>query len=139
LDPTKSVLAQVQTILHPQTHLKANKLTSPRVLASLRVPPLPRVADNTPKLGVHASKPIAKQACNARNNFIPPNFYAKAVAHPVMGKPMEYCQLIANPITQADWQVSAAKEFGRLAQGVRGRIKGTNTIFFISHHDMPAD
>ena len=29
------------------------------------------------------------------------------------------------------WSKSAANEFGRLAQGVGGRYKGTNTIFFI--------
>ena len=35
------------------------------------------------------------------------------------------------------WQQSSSNEFGRLAQGVRGRITGTNTIRFIHHNDMP--
>jgi Reverse transcriptase (RNA-dependent DNA polymerase) len=52
---------------------------------------------------------------------------------------MEYQHLISDPITRADWQTSAATEFGQLAQGVGGRIKGTDTITFIPHHAMPAD
>ena len=35
--------------------------------------------------------------------------------------------------------LSSANEFGRLAQGVGGRIKGTNTIFFIHKHQVPID
>jgi hypothetical protein len=50
---------------------------------------------------------------------------------------MEYRQLIANPATCETWQISAANEFGRLAQGVGGRITGTDTITFIHHHEMP--
>jgi hypothetical protein len=52
---------------------------------------------------------------------------------------MEYKQLISDPATRDDWQLSAAIEFGCLAQGVGGRIHGTNTITFIPHHEMPAD
>jgi hypothetical protein len=52
---------------------------------------------------------------------------------------MEYWQLISNPITCANWQTSAANEFGQLAQGVGGHIKGTDTITFIQHHAMPAN
>jgi hypothetical protein len=50
---------------------------------------------------------------------------------------MEYCQLISDPLTRADWQISVANELGRLVQGVSGRIKGTDTITFIAHHEMP--
>jgi hypothetical protein len=52
---------------------------------------------------------------------------------------MEYRQLIADPATCETWQKSTANEFGRLAQGVGGRIKGTDTITFIRHHEMPQD
>jgi hypothetical protein len=37
------------------------------------------------------------------------------------------------------WNKSAADEFGRLAQGIGGRIKGTNTLHFIRKHDIPID
>jgi hypothetical protein len=62
-----------------------------------------------------------------------------AVIHPVTGVSMEYRQLIQDPVTKDAWQRSAANEFGRLAQGVGGRIKGTNTIRFIPHTELPAD
>ena len=38
-----------------------------------------------------------------------------------------------------DWDVSAANEFGRLAQGVGGRTKGTNTILFVAKKAIPQD
>ena len=34
---------------------------------------------------------------------------------------------------------SLANEFGQLAQGVGGQIKGTNTIFFVHKHQVPQD
>ncbi len=34
---------------------------------------------------------------------------------------------------------SSANEFGRLAQGVGSQIQGTNTIFFIHKHQVPAN
>jgi hypothetical protein len=52
---------------------------------------------------------------------------------------MEYCQLIVDPLTKAAWQLSAANEFRRLAQGARGRIKGTNTIKFIRADELLSD
>jgi hypothetical protein len=35
------------------------------------------------------------------------------------------------------WSKSAAHEFGHLAQGVRGRVKGTDTIQFIKKDNVP--
>jgi hypothetical protein len=57
----------------------------------------------------------------------------------ITGQLMEYRQLISDPTTRGAWQLSAANEFGRLAQGVGGRVKGTDTIHFIPHHEMPTD
>ena len=37
------------------------------------------------------------------------------------------------------WSESLANEFGQLAQGVGGRVKGTNTIFFIQKDHIPID
>jgi hypothetical protein len=37
------------------------------------------------------------------------------------------------------WSESSANEFGRLAQGVGGRVTGTNTIFFIQKDHVPID
>jgi hypothetical protein len=47
------------------------------------------------------------------------------------GKLLEYRHLIANPKTRATWTHSYGNELGHLAQGMPGRAKKTNTIFFI--------
>ena len=64
---------------------------------------------------------------------------ANAVTDPNTGKQLEYKQLINHPNCnlRKTWQHSSANEFGRLAQGVGGRIAGTETIRFIHHHEMP--
>ena len=50
---------------------------------------------------------------------------------------LEYRDLLKHPKLGPDWQISEANEFGRLAQGVGGRIKGTDTIKFIKKEDVP--
>jgi len=44
------------------------------------------------------------------------------------GKMMNYRQLRKHPKFNKTWTTSSANEFGRLANGVGGCIKGTNTI-----------
>jgi hypothetical protein len=46
-----------------------------------------------------------------------------------MGTYLNYRQLIHDPKHNKMWSRSAANEFGRLAQGVGGKKKGTNTNF----------
>ena len=55
------------------------------------------------------------------------------------GKLLKYQQLITHPKYGKLWMHSLANEFGRLAQGVGSQIQGTNTIFFIYKHQVPAD
>ena len=55
------------------------------------------------------------------------------------GELLKYRKLIAHPKYHEVWSHSSANEFGRLAQGVGGRIKGTDTIFFIHKHQVPQD
>jgi len=55
------------------------------------------------------------------------------------GKVLEYKHLIADPKTRAVWQRAFGNELGRLAQGMPGRVEGTNTLFFIRKSDIPAD
>ena len=44
-----------------------------------------------------------------------------------------------DPNYKKNWSASSANEFGRLANGVRGRIKNpTNTIKFIRKKDIPS-
>ena len=64
---------------------------------------------------------------------------ANTVTYPDTGKQLEYKQLISHPNRHLcqTWQHSRANEFGQLAQGVGGRITGTEMIRFIQHHEMP--
>ena len=52
-------------------------------------------------------------------------------------KMMTYRQLRKHPKFNKTWTTSSANEFGRLVNGVGGRVKGTNTIRFIKHDDVP--
>jgi len=65
--------------------------------------------------------------------------YAYEIFDEDSGKLMKYRQLITHPKYKEVWFHSSANEFGRLAQGVGGHIQGTNTIFFIHKHQVPAD
>ena len=64
---------------------------------------------------------------------------AMAVMDATTGKLMNYRQLMQSPKHKEVWSRSSANEFGRLAQGVGGRVKGTNTITFIRKSDVPHD
>jgi len=66
-------------------------------------------------------------------------YKALAVMDKATGKMLNYRQLLRHPEYSADWQLSSANEFGRLANGVGGRVKGTNTIRFIKKSDIPRD
>ena len=51
---------------------------------------------------------------------------------------LNYCQLMRHPDYCKQWSLSSANEFGRLANGVGGRIKHpTNTIKFIRKDEVP--
>jgi hypothetical protein len=66
--------------------------------------------------------------------------YANAtVLHPDTGCPMTYRQLIKHPLFAEKWNHSSANKFGRLAQGIGGCIKGTDTICLVSKEQVPAD
>ena len=65
---------------------------------------------------------------------------ALAVMDKQTGRMMNYRQLLRHPLYKADWSLSSANEFGRLANGVGGRIKNpTNTIKFIPRSAIPKD
>jgi hypothetical protein len=64
---------------------------------------------------------------------------ASPVLDQYTGKMLEYPQLLRDPKHEAIWSKAGANEFGRLAQGVGGRIDCTNTMFFIHKHEIPQD
>jgi hypothetical protein len=47
--------------------------------------------------------------------------------------------LSRHPKFKEAWSISAANEFGRLAQGIKGRVKATDTIKFIRKSEIPHD
>ena len=53
---------------------------------------------------------------------------AHAVLDQETGELLEYRRLLKHPRFKEIWNRSAADEFGRLAQGIGGRIKGTDTM-----------
>ena len=55
------------------------------------------------------------------------------------GKLLEYHKLLHHPKFKDAWSTLAANEFGRLVQGVGGRVQGTNTIYFIHKAEIPID
>jgi hypothetical protein len=64
---------------------------------------------------------------------------ALAVMDKETGRLLNYQQLLRSPKHKKAWSMLVANKFGRLAQGVGGQIKGTNTIRFIHQHEVPAD
>ena len=65
---------------------------------------------------------------------------ALAVMDKQSGKMLNYRQLMRHPDYRKPWSLSSANEFGRLANGVGGRIKNpTNTIKFICKDKVPPD
>jgi hypothetical protein len=65
--------------------------------------------------------------------------FANEVFNEETGELLKYRNLITHPRYCEAWTHSSANEFGRLAQGVGGRIKGTDTIFFIHKHQVLQD
>ena len=63
--------------------------------------------------------------------------HAQLVCNIDTGNYLNYKQLMRDPKHAKVWSESSANEFGRLAQGVGGRVTGTNTIFFIQKDHVP--
>ena len=55
------------------------------------------------------------------------------------GKLLEYRHLIKRPEYKDDWNYSYGNELGWLAQGMKGRVEGTENIFFIHKNEVPND
>jgi hypothetical protein len=98
-------------------------------------------ANNAQDLAPHVFRPITftntqvfHAAPKKAINHIP---MANAVINQDTGDSLEYCQLIQDKTKTPVWNKAAANEFGRLAQGVGGRIEGSNTIFFLPRQPIP--
>ena len=81
----------------------------------------------------------AQPQVNIDPTSLPPHAFwtANAVIDPITGASLEYRHLRVGPDGE-QWMKAAADEIGRLAQGVLPNMpKGTNTMHFIKHTDMP--
>ena len=65
------------------------------------------------------------------------NQFANAVIDNEMGEPLKYIDLIKHPKHKQVWLKSTANKLGNLAQCVGGRVKGTDTIQFVSRNQVP--
>jgi hypothetical protein len=144
-----TTIEAAKTALQRLSEIFRSPLSAPEPTATPEPTPLPRVAETPPPPVMNATPPrvdnqpiaahtrTAKQDEPIENNV--DKYFMNAVMHPTSGKPMTYRELIKDPLTKTEWELSSANEFGCLAQGVGGCIKGTNTICFIPHSDMPPD
>ena len=87
----------------------------------------PKHETNKPDMSI-AKRVVAQQRKTEQAN---PVFDFKT------GELLEYRQLLHHPKYKEAWNRAGANEFGRLAQGIGGRIEGTNTIEFIHKSDIP--
>eukprot|EP00804_Cyclotella_cryptica_P021373 CCRYP_016768-RA/>CCRYP_016768-RA protein AED:0.31 eAED:0.20 QI:0/0/0/0.66/1/0.66/3/0/521 len=85
-----------------------------------------------------ATHHIGLTAARATQQRYPPDML-HAVLNDETGELMEYRHLIANPKYRDTWQNAYGKELGRLAQGLPGIVKGTDTIAFIQRSHVPQD
>ena len=63
---------------------------------------------------------------------------ALAIMDAETGKVLNYRHLMQSQKHKETWSISPANEFGRLANGVGGCIKGTHTIKFVHRRDVPS-
>ena len=52
---------------------------------------------------------------------------------------LEYCHLMKLPEYSEIWNNSYGDEIGRLVQGMKGRVKGSDTMHFIHKDEVPRD
>ena len=77
---------------------------------------------------------ISARYANATNHLY--NLESNAVFNLITVVLQEFCHLIKRPDKEI-WTKSLANEFGRLTQGVKNLIKGTNTMYFIPKEEVP--
>jgi hypothetical protein len=86
---------------------------------------------------VPSNTPVIVQPTKNKQMIIMPEM-ANAVICPDTGKSLEHSELITLLRYKIRWMRSMAHEIGRLAQGLKREVKGTNTIRFIKREDASA-
>ena len=57
----------------------------------------------------------------------------------INGDLLEYQYLIKRPEYKNEWGLQYGNEVGRLAQGIPGRVEGTDTMFFVHKKEIPVE
>jgi hypothetical protein len=83
-----------------------------------------------------SNTPISAQPTKNKQIIIMPEM-SNAVISPDTGKSLKHSELITLLRYKIRWMRSTANEIGRLAQGLKSGVKGTNTIRFIRRTDVP--
>ncbi len=141
--PRKQVVQspKPKPILKPPKYVVESETIADRVKAKRAAPQTqaaPQAQATPPVQDDNLS--IAERVAARRRNQQPPDVeVVHAVLDQETGQLLEYRQLLKHPRFKEVWNRSSADEFGRLAQGVGGRIKGTDTIRFIHKHEVPQD
>ena len=117
--------------------------TRSRVTAAASAPPAARTRTKSrlqqPTLSSRGKRRQAN-AVRALDKLEDQIAQAMAVLDEDSGKLLNYRQLLRHPKYRSEWKQSSANEFGRLTNGVGGRIKKpTNTMRFIRQQDVPKD
>ena len=135
---------------HPVPRLP---LQPPRVSPQQTKTPLPRVSapPTSPAYNTRSRAHTITQETilhllhNTRTPLTPQSAATRQFPHDVLsaildtdtGELLEYRHLIKNPKYCTIWKNAYGKELGRLAQGIPGTVKGTNTIVFTAYNEIP--
>ena len=95
--------------------------------------------ENAMHVELRASKRQMQLVARCMSRLVDEVHQAMAFMDADTGKLLNYKQLMKDPKQKKRWAISSANEFGRLANGTGGRVKGTNTIQFIRKRDVPSD
>jgi hypothetical protein len=119
----KKRTVEKQIVEKPQPILKTPKYIDESIAAQVRAR---RLQSQTT-----VDETIADRVARRRRDA------AYAVLDQETGESLEYRCLLNHTHFKEVWNRSTADEFGRLAQGIGGRIKGTNTMQFVNKKDIP--
>eukprot|EP00804_Cyclotella_cryptica_P025740 CCRYP_002932-RA/>CCRYP_002932-RA protein AED:0.32 eAED:0.32 QI:0/0/0/1/0.25/0/5/0/519 len=139
--PTDALIAAAANLAHIIKHnAKAQHVGTKNLKTSNASNNFSRTRSITHETMLHflATHHIGITAAKATQRRYPPDML-HAVLNDETGELMEYRHLIANPKYRDTWQNAYGKELGRLAQGLPGIVKGTDTIAFIQRSHVPQD
>jgi hypothetical protein len=127
--------------LHPPTPRVDEPSTQPRYATrsqkQLRGSP---TVDTMLTMMELSNQPITPQRLASRQ--FPLQFLhevAGAVMDVETGDMLEYRHLLKNPKYRETWSKALGKEIGRLAQGQKGIVEGTDALFFIPKSEVPPE